>query len=593
MKKKAIISIFAMVLTLSMIMIVSYAYYKPKENTVSNLTSIVTKSLDLDVDYTGNLSTIFNNITPVSDSVGLTNPGFEFTVTNNGTDWQFYKISIADLGVDQNQTKINSLDLKFNLSEKNNPDPLNTYTYTEIKNGIILSDYIFADATKEYVLRAWINEDCDNDSIDGYFNAQIVIEGTRVPDTYKLFDEHNIIRTYTNGVVGCVSDNSICMVFTNVKEAVKSELLAVRNIYVYGNVSLNSEVTIPEGRTIMLDLNGSNLLRSQTGDGIDVAGTLIINDSLGDGNYYNSYTGGARLILTLGSLTINGGRYITDGDNAPFRIGKSDIKTGSIIINNGSFFVNNPAEEDALFKIYSDETNPLIINNIFTYIENTSLFDFSSSITDVTSTHVLINGGMFINNSWPNIYLNDPGTLTITSQSNRVYILGKQKDGKHPIYNDDVGTINIVGANANACTKDPLDTTSGICVYAEGNKDYGEDQANGAVINSNAGVININGGTYYGGHDGIYNYKKGIINIKNAIISADHYAIINGSSSSNTATMTICSSSLNGIDKDIRMKTNGSLSYYNVTFKNGTTTPLESELYISNGSLIALESCPF
>ncbi len=592
MKKKAIISIFAMVLTLSMIMIVSYAYYKPKENTVSNLTSIVTKSLDLDVDYTGNLSTIFNNIIPVSDSVGLTNPGFEFTVTNNGTDWQFYKISIADLGVNQNQTKINSLDLKFNLSEKNNPDPLNTYTYTEIKNGIILSDYIFADATKEYVLRAWINEDCDNDSIDGYFNAQIVIEGTRVPDTYKLFDEHNIIRTYTNGVVGCVSDNSICMVFTNVKEAVKSELLAVRNIYVYGNVSLNSEVTIPEGRTIMLDLNGSNLLRSQTGDGIDVSGTLIINDSLGDGNYYNSYTGGARLILTLGSLTINGGRYITDGDNAPFRIGKSDSKTGSIIINNGSFFVNNPAEEDALFKIYSDETNPLIINNIFTYIENTSLFDFSG-VTDVTNSNVIINGGMFINNSCPNIYLDEPGTITITSQSNRVFILGKQKDGNHPIYNDNVGTINIVGANANACTKEPLNTTSGICVYAEGDKNYEESTANGAVMNATSGTINIDGGTYYGGHDGIYNYKQGIINIKNAIISADYYAIINGSSSSNATTMTICSSSLNGTYKDIRQKTSTGLYYYNVTFRNGSNTLQESNYNNSAGSITELDSCPF
>ena len=121
MKKKAIVSIFAMVLTLSMILITSYAYFRPKGGVISTPTSITTKNLDLTVDYTGNVATVFNDIMPMPDNTAITKPGFEFSVTNDGDDWQFYKISIVDLGINQNETKINSLDLKLNISEKNNP----------------------------------------------------------------------------------------------------------------------------------------------------------------------------------------------------------------------------------------------------------------------------------------------------------------------------------------------------------------------------------------------------------------------------------------------------------------------------------------
>ena len=592
MKKQILFSVLACVLTLTLILGGTYAYYKPKITSSDLPVSIVTKSINLDVDYTGNVSSVLSNLKPESDTVGLTKTGFEFSITNDSDSWKFYKIKINDLGVNQNQTKINSLDLKFNLSEKNNPDKLHTYTYTELKNNPIFSDKLEPNETKEYVLRAWINEDCDNDSINAAFNFQLLIEEVATPYSYQLLDELNISHNFSE-VIACNQDHSECDTYSKVKSAINEDDFVASNVYIYGDLSFDSQVTIESAQSVMLDLNGFSLTRTETSDAIDVEGSLVINDSFGTGNFYNSNTSGARLIYTSGSLIINGGRFITDGDNAPFRAGKSGVVTGHITINNGSFYITNALESDSLFKIYSEETNPLIINNAFAYLENTSLFDFSSSITDVTSTHVHINGGMFINNSWPNIYINDPGTLTITSQSNRVYILGKQKDGLHPIYNDDVGTINIVGANANACTKEPLDTTSGICVYAEGNKDYRDDKANGAVINSSSGVININGGTYYGGHAGIYNYKKGTMTIKNAVIRSNYYAVINGSSSSNAATMTICSSSLNGTYKDIRQKTSTGLYYYNVTFRNGSNTLHESNYNNSAGFLTKLDSCPF
>ena len=594
MKKKAIVSIFAMVLTLSMILITSYAYFRPKGGVISTPTSITTKNLDLTVDYTGNVATVFNDIMPMPDNVAITKPGFEFSVTNDSDDWQFYKISIADLGIIQNETKINSLDLKLNISEKNNPRLLNTYTYTELKDGVLLNDHVNPNETKEYVLRAWINEDCDNDSLNGSFNAQIVIEGMKVPDSYKLFDDHHIIRSYNNGVVGCNTDHSICSVFTDIKSALNYNFFTVSDIFVYGDVSLNSEVTIEEGRDITIDLNGGSLLRSQTGDGIDVFGSLTMNDSLGTGNYYNSYTGGARLIATLGSLTINGGRYITDGDEAPFRSGKSGNTTGQVIVNNGSFYINNPEESDAIFKIYSNNSNPLVINNIFAYLEATSLFSIGSGIADLSNTHIDINGGIIVGNNAPEIFVNKQSIVNITATNKPLYILGKQKDGEIVIQNNDnLGVINISAPLANACLKEPLATTTGLCVFAEGNKEYEHTEANGAVINKKDGTINIDGGTYYGGYQGIYNYNNGTINIKNAQIISGRYALVNGRSSSYNSTMTICSSTLNSGYRDIKQNTKAGLNYYDVTFKDGTKTLDSNNIKNSAGSVTELDSCPF
>ena len=338
----------------------------------------------------------------------------------------------------------------------------------------------------------------------------------------------------------------------SIKQACNEDDFEIANIYIYGDLSFDSQATVDSTQNIMLDLNGFSLTRTQSRDAIDVEGSLVINDSLKTGNIYNSYSDGARLIFTTGLLTINGGRYITDGDDAPFRVGKSGSNTGQIVVNNGSFYVNNPEENNALFKIYSNNSHPLVINNIFAYLEATSLFDIGSGIADLSSTHIVINGGTIISNNSPGILVNKQSTINITVTNQPLYMLSKQKESEAVIFNDDdLGIINISAPNANACTKEPLATTSGLCVYTEGNKEFEHTEANGAILNNEDGTINIDGGTYFGGYHGINNHSNGTVNIKNAVVSSGRYALINGHSGSYTSTIAICSSTLNSGYRDL------------------------------------------
>ena len=593
MKKQTLFIVLACVLTLTLILSGTYAYYKPKITSSDLPVSIVTKSIDLDVDYTGNAASVLTNLEPLSDLVGLTKNGFEFSITNNSDTWKFYKIKIIDLGVNQNQTKINSLDLKFNLSLKGDPDNLHTYTYTELKDNPIFSDKLEPNETKEYVLRAWINEDCDNDSINAVFNFQLLIEDVATPYSYQLLEEYNISHDY-NAVLGCNEDYSVCETYQSIKKALNEDDYEIANVYIYDNLSFDSEATVETNQNIMLDLNGFSLTRTQTSDAIDVLGTLVINDTLETGNIYNSYTGGGRLIFTTGLLTINGGRYITDGDAAPFRAGKSGSNTGQIVINKGSFYVTNPEEKDSVFKIYSNNSYPLVINNIFAYLQATSLFNIGSGITDLANTHIAINGGIIVGNNAPEIFINKQSTTNITVTNKPLYILGKQKTGDAVLYNDDnLGVINISSAPANACLKEPLSTTTGLCIYAEGDKDYEHTEANGAIINRKDGTINIDGGTYYGGYQGIYNYNNGTINIKNAQIISGRYGLVNGHSSGYNSTIIICSSTLNSGYRDIKQNTKTGLYYYDITFKDGSHNLDSSNIKNSAGSITKLDSCPF
>ena len=163
-----------------------------------------------------------------------------------------------------------------------------------------------------------------------------------------------------------------------------------------------------------------------------------------------------------------------------------------------------------------------------------------NAIANYNSGTININSGIHISKNSNAIANYNSGTINIQQLNNPVYISSLAQDWRSAVLNTLSGKINIKGNKANNCTNDSEKTTSGICIYAEGNKDYIKNTSNGGIQNVSTGIININGGTIFGGHQGVNNNASGIINIKNSNVTSGRAAIFNNG----TGTINICSSIL-------------------------------------------------
>ena len=593
MKKEIITISFALLVTFSCAIILSFAYLKPSRNNDQGLstTAVVSKSINLEVTYPNTVNNTLGDLLPLSDEDGILQNGFSFSVTNNTNDWQFYSIKLVDQGVSQNQTKMNSLDLRVNISPQNNPDLIRTFTLAELQDGILIKKKINSQETQSFVIRAWLNKNADEYAKNKYFNTQIVVEGITTPKTYQLLDDINMDRDNSE-MLGCNADYSVCDTYSEVEDAVLDQDINISHIILYDDELFDDDVDVPAGKTMDIDLNGFSFLRERSGPMINNFGDLTINDSMASGTMHNTYDGCSRIIENYNNLVINNGRYIVDGSCCVVRNGKTSSLTGITTINNGSFIVSSEEGSEGAIKSYSEEIHAVIINNGYFDTAATPVVYISSDVTNQSEIEIDINGGIFVGRNYPIIYTSRPNIVNITNTNTPIYITSLQKNSLAAIYHDEDGTINITGARANACTRDPKNTTSGICVYAEGTRDFTSTKSNGAINNKNDGTININGGTYYGGYQGINNYRNGTINIKNATIISGNYGIVNGHSKSYDSIVNICSSTVNGGNIDIYNETKNALNYYNITFTNGTQTPTTNSIYNDKGTVNPLESCP-
>ena len=194
-----------------------------------------------------------------------------------------------------------------------------------------------------------------------------------------------------------------------------------------------------------------------------------------------------------------------------------------------------------------------------------------------------INNGTLISNIVYVIKNSKNGTININQTNKPMYISSLAQEWNPAIFNSSTGTINITASQADRCTANSSDTTSGLCVYAEGNKNYSENTSNGALQNY-GGIVNIDGGTYYGGFQGLNNGTTGTLNIKNAKVISSRVALLNNS----TGTINVCSSNINGTSKD-SANIKGTVNYNNVTFSNGTTAPDSSKI---TGAITSSSTCP-
>ena len=348
-----------------------------------------------------------------------------------------------------------------------------------------------------------------------------------------------------------------------------------------------------ETKNVTIDLNGKSITASNFSV-IHNLGTLsILNNSLNASSLNsNVATIGAEKnsVLSLKNISVvsentdnkssicNKGKlevknsYIKGpygigcNDEAGAEINVQDSKIVATVKNGVSFNETSFPENAPSGTISSSEINGKNIAVAFVSTGTLSIESgkFNSETGNVimnsNSGTININSGTYISKESTAISNSNSGTINIQQSNKSVYISSLAQIWKPAVLNNSSGKINIKGNKANNCTNDSTKTTSGICIYAEGNKDYTKNTSNGGIQNHYTGNINVDGATIFGGNQGVNNGSNGTLNIKNSNVSSGRAAIFNNG----VGTINICSSILSAPLLDIHNYGGGIINYSNL-----------------------------
>lgn len=363
--------------------------------------------------------------------------------------------------------------------------------------------------------------------------AEVIVEGNHV-------------------IISKVLGGTICKMNTSLATTA-SELDSTKNyILMLNDETLTTNVNFLEGTNVQFYLNSRQL--NLNGKYFRTYGNLVVN---GDSNSKIISTGQVVNNSGTGVVTINGGYYER---NAGTGTAIYNEGIGTIIINKGTFMNSSTGSCVQNRLKTSLEKGNVIINNGYFESYGTTLSNFYGDFS--------IFGGIFI--SHDSMVLSNNLDVNIDSTNSFIYMSSLASAWKPVIKNVSTGTINIKGTAANECTNDSTQTTSGLCVYAEGDKNYESSTSNVAITNQSDGTINIDGGTFYGGRVSIYNYSTGTINIKNGFINSGWNSITNVG----VGIIDLCNANINAYNRDFWNDSTGIINYStNVTFTNGTNNP--------------------
>lgn len=102
------------------------------------------------------------NVTPVTDSVGLSSKAYSLNIKNNLTVPVLFKIKIVDdldrVVADNCQNELLSKAF-IRISIKNGKEDNQIYNLNELKDGILLDDEMKALEDRELTIRIWVNRD--------------------------------------------------------------------------------------------------------------------------------------------------------------------------------------------------------------------------------------------------------------------------------------------------------------------------------------------------------------------------------------------------------------------------------------------------
>ena len=425
--------------------------------------------------------------------------------------------------------------------------------------------------------------------------GMITIEKGNVGDARLCIDNYSIDY---NGINYAISNNNYCKgeVILNIKDKELKQNISKKvdfditgiNIDDITNIACNNgaEVKVEGNHVFVSNALGETVCKmnkSLITAASELDNTknyiLMLQDEILTANV--DFPKGSSVEITLNShqLNLNGKYFRTYGDLIVNGDDNSKIVSTMQILNNsgsGILTVNNGNYErtaGAGTVVYNEGEGTIIIND-GKFVNNGISTVVQNRIEGKPGGNININGGNFVA-AYVVIYnQSSTGSININQTDKPISIVSLSQEWKPAINNGSTGSINLNGNVANECTSDYTKTTSGLCVYAEGDKNYTNETANTAIANVGDGIININGGTYFGGYMGISNHYNGIINISNGNISSGWVAVVN----SRTATINICGANISSLKYDLYGSSNvttGILNYSsNVKFTNGTNTPV-------------------
>ena len=255
------------------------------------------------------------------------------------------------------------------------------------------------------------------------------------------------------------------------------------------NVKLLSDITFPseyslsiqEGTTVVLDLNGCKLVGTNAGSFINNSGNLTINDSsaangshgVGNGLVYTADVEdqGRAAVTNYGTLTINAGIF---GDKNTNRTDANDVQRGNAVRNYGYAVINGGA---------------------FTACDNYIKGGYAYSITNGSKSYsdavMVVNYATAYGNT-NGILAADGGTLIVKDGS---YILGNGTVSNlyRIAFTSGNGVVNIEGGEYERKVKNSNGFFGGVINVSDGSF-VDNTCTSGIVIDS--GEVNIDGGTF-------------------------------------------------------------------------------------------------
>ena len=598
MKKEMVVIVSSLFVTLSCVLLITYAYFRPKrasEVVTTSSAAVTSKVIGLQADYSGNLSNMFQNMLPISDEEAMEDSdGFEFSVTNTSNHRLTYKIVLEEGTLGQNEVLMNSAFLKINVSPADAPDIDNTKFYAEITDGVVYASTIDNNESQDFVIKAWIDEDAPAAIKGMTLNLRINLEGFNEPVSKSAelyYENQNALQDaircnldYTDCGPGSIND--LNTVIANNSESV---------VILTSDLEFNSEtdkIIIPSGHSVVFDLNGYKITKSNRKAVFENAGNLKIIDSMYTGRVVNTYEDSSGYVITTtGYLIVEGGTYITNGGTVVSvglsgnLIGKAELKQPSV------FKQMNKEGTGVVFDVYSADSSPLKVLCTAISKGTSAIIDNNENITGT----VKIYGGKYISFFRRVIYAKYTLNYNITPTA-ATYLSSYAGDGYAAITSKGTGTVNISATAANACTANPNETTSGLCVFANSYYDSHEDgRANSYALHINeSSTMNVLGGTYNADKISVYNAKNGTMNIMNATIVSNNHGMQNGGSSSNTGAINMCNITFTGtpLRYDISAEGAGPVTYYSVIFSNGTQTPSANSIDDDHHVVTNTDHCP-
>ncbi len=375
--------------------------------------------------------------------------------------------------------------------------------------------------------------------------------------------------------------------------------IAARNvstIILTNNLTKTGSIEYAGSKDITLELNGYNINKT-TGTGAVLYGSgkldvrnssqskselrglgTVINPRVGSKlvvsnvDLISENTENSSTICTSGEVIINSGTYI----EGPHGIGCFTADGAITTINGGT--------------VKGTIQNAITMNsgyNAKLVINNGNFYGKKIAVLINNLDEVEIHGGIYIGEDLAALESRSTKTVAITQENHPIYISTLVNAWNPAIKNNSTGRIIITGSHANQCTNDSSDTTSGLCVYAEGDKNAtGSNTGNGALQNISSGTVEIDGGTYYGYTQGINNRTSGNLIIKNAIVSSTKTTILNQGADSTNGNLTVINTTISSLeDKGLYNTSLGTLSAKNCTITANNNSA------VVNGSTGTINIC--